>query len=73
MLIDQKKKDILEFSKDRLCSWLAERKIEKYRADQIEKWVYLRQADDFEPMTNISQGIRSLLSQNFVIGRTTPR
>ena len=69
MLTEQKKKDILEYSKDQLCSWLAERKIEKYRADQIQKWVYLRQADSFEPMTNISKEIRALLSQHFVIGR----
>jgi len=69
MLTGQKKKDILEYSKDQLCSWLAERKIEKYRADQIQKWVYLRQADSFEPMTNISKEIRALLSQHFVIGR----
>jgi len=69
MLTEQKKKDILELSKDQLCSWLADRNIASYRADQIQKWVYLRQADDFEPMTNISKGIRSLLSQHFVIGR----
>ena len=69
MLTEQKKKDILELSKDQLCSWLADRNIASYRADQIQKWVYLRQVDDFEPMTNISKEIRSLLSQHFVIGR----
>jgi len=64
-----KKTDILELTRDQLVSWLAERKIEKYRADQIQKWVYLRQADSFEPMTNISKDIRALLSQHFGIGR----
>ncbi len=64
-----KKIDILELNHEQLVAWLAERKIEKYRADQIQKWVYLRQADNFEPMTNISKEIRALLSQHFVIGR----
>jgi 23S rRNA (adenine2503-C2)-methyltransferase len=64
-----KKINILELNHEQLVAWLAERKIEKYRADQIQKWVYLRQADNFEPMTNISKEIRVLLSQHFVIGR----
>jgi 23S rRNA (adenine2503-C2)-methyltransferase len=64
-----RKTDILELDHEQLVFWLAERKIEKYRADQIQKWVYLRQADSFEPMTNISKDIRALLSQHFGIGR----
>lgn len=64
-----KKTDILELSREQLIAWLAERKIEKYRADQILKWVYLRQADSFERMTDISKDIRILLSQQFDIGR----
>ena len=64
-----KKTDILELDHEQLVFWLAERKIEKYRADQIQKWVYLRQADNFESMTDISKDIQTLLSQHFVIGR----
>jgi len=69
MLAEPEKKDILELSHEQLVTWLAGRKIEKYRADQIQKWVYLRQADNFEVMTNISKEIRALLEQHFVIGR----
>jgi 23S rRNA (adenine2503-C2)-methyltransferase len=69
MGINRKKADILEFSRDELVSWLAERRIAAYRADQIQKWIYLRQADGFEVMTDISQEIRRLLSQHFVINR----
>jgi 23S rRNA (adenine2503-C2)-methyltransferase len=65
----EEKTDILELNYDQLVAWLAERKIEKYRADQIQKWVYLRQVDSFEPMTDISKDIRALLSAHFVIGR----
>jgi 23S rRNA (adenine2503-C2)-methyltransferase len=64
-----KKTDILELDHKQLVAWLAERKIEKYRADQIQKWVYLRQADSFKPMTDISKDIRTLLSEHFVIAR----
>ena len=69
MLTQPKKKDILELSREQLVAWLAERKIEKYRADQILKWVYLRQADSFELMTDISKEIRTMLPQHFEIGR----
>jgi 23S rRNA (adenine2503-C2)-methyltransferase len=64
-----KKKDILEMSREQLIDWLAGRKIASYRADQILKWVYLRQVDNFDVMTDISRDIRGLLSQYFVIGR----
>ena len=63
------KKNILDFSRDRLRSWLAEREIAAYRADQIQKWIYLRQADNFDDMTDLSKDIRLLLSEEFKIGR----
>ena len=69
MLTEPEKKDILELSHEQLIAWLVERKIEKYRADQILKWVYLRQADCFEAMTDISKEIRTLLPRHFEIGR----
>ena len=69
MLNEPKKNNILEFSKDQLRSWLTERKIASYRADQIQKWIYLRQADRFDVMTDLSKEIRMLLSQHFMIGR----
>ena len=65
------KTDILELDREQLVAWLADRKIEKYRADQIQKWIYLRQTDSFEPMTDISKDIRALLSKHFVIRRLT--
>jgi 23S rRNA (adenine2503-C2)-methyltransferase len=72
MLAEKRKSDILELSREQLIAWLADRKIAPYRADQIQKWVYLHQADSFEFMTNISKKIRTLLSQHFVIGRLVP-
>jgi len=69
MLPEKNKIDILELSHEQLIAWLVERNIEKYRADQILKWVYLRQADSFEVMTDISTEIRTLLPRHFEIGR----
>ena len=61
--------NIIEYTPEQLVAWLTERDIAAYRADQILKWIYLRQADSFDLMTNLSKDIRGLLAQHFVIGR----
>jgi len=61
--------NILELTRDQLLDWLAERDIAAYRADQIRKWIYLRQVDSFDLMSDISKEIRGLLAQHFVVGR----
>jgi len=63
------KTDILNLTREQLVDWLTGRDIAAYRADQIQKWIYLRQVDDFELMTDISKEIRGQLSQHFVVGR----
>ena len=61
--------NILELSKDRFVSWLEERHIESYRAAQVFKWIYLRQVDRFDLMTDIAKNIRTLLEDHFTIDR----
>jgi 23S rRNA (adenine2503-C2)-methyltransferase len=61
--------DIKELSKDQLAVWLKAREIKPYRAGQILKWIYLRQADTFDVMTDIKKEIRNQLSQYFIIRR----
>ncbi|MEJ2655831.1 MAG: 23S rRNA (adenine(2503)-C(2))-methyltransferase RlmN [Desulfobacterales bacterium] len=61
--------DIKELSKDNLIVWLKRREIKPYRAGQILKWIYLRQADTFEAMTDIKKEIRQQLSHYFYIHR----
>jgi len=61
--------NIIEFTRERLVDWLTERNIASYRAEQILKWIYLRQVDNFDLMTDLSKDIRALLTQHFVIGR----
>lgn len=61
--------NILDLSRDQLLAWLDGQGIESYRADQILKWIYLRQADTFEDMTDVSKSIRALLAQYFCVAR----
>ena len=69
MLTELKKKNILDLSRDQLLAWLDGQRIESYRVDQILKWIYLRQADTFDVMTDVSKQIRALLAQHFSIQR----
>lgn len=64
-----KKKDIKELNKDELISWLDGKDIRSYRAGQIFKWLYLKQANSFEEMTDISKKIHQVLAEEFTIER----
>ena len=68
-MLNAKKKNILELGRNELIAWLGTWKIESYRADQILKWIYLRQADRFDLMTDIAKDIRPVLEGHFTIGR----
>jgi 23S rRNA (adenine2503-C2)-methyltransferase len=64
-----KKTDIKELTNDQLILWLQSKGLEPYRAVQILKWIYLRQADTFDIMTDVGKQIRGLLSRHFSIAR----
>jgi len=61
--------EIKDLTKDQLVEWLSERNIAAYRASQIFKWIYLRQHDSFETMSDIGKDVRMLLADRFTIGR----
>ncbi|MFH2045828.1 MAG: 23S rRNA (adenine(2503)-C(2))-methyltransferase RlmN [Pseudomonadota bacterium] len=65
----QSKKNIIELSKEELIFWLKEMGIEAYRANQILAWIYLKQVDTFEDMTDIRLDLRNLFSNHFTISR----
>jgi len=69
MTTQTNKTDIKELTREQLASWLEDRDIENYRSGQIFKWIYIRQADTFDIMTDIGKDIRKLLSLNFTINR----
>jgi len=68
-MLNDEKQNIIELDRGQLITWLEARGIAPYRADQIIKWIYLRQADRFDQMTDISREIRSLLTDHFAIRR----
>lgn len=63
------KPDIKSMNREPLAQWLARHKVRTFRADQILKWVYMRMADSFDQMSDISKNLRSLLENHFCIGR----
>ncbi len=69
MTTSTNKTDIKELTREQLASWFEDRDIEDYRAGQILKWIYNRQADTFDIMTDLGKEIRKLLSLNFTINR----
>ena len=67
--IEFKKKDIKELTRDQLVAWLKYHGIESYRAGQIMEWIYIRQADTFDQMTNLGKEIRKMLDLHFTNNR----
>ncbi|OQX60860.1 MAG: 23S rRNA (adenine(2503)-C(2))-methyltransferase [Desulfococcus sp. 4484_241] len=61
--------DILNLTRKQFAQWLNDRGIAPYRADQVFKWIFLRQADSFGEMTDISKQVRGMLADHFTIGR----
>ncbi|MBC2714429.1 MAG: 23S rRNA (adenine(2503)-C(2))-methyltransferase RlmN [Desulfobacteraceae bacterium] len=57
--------DIKEFTKEELTRWFQKKGIQPYRTTQIMRWIYLKQVDSFDEMTDISKNNRQLLSTNF--------
>jgi len=56
-------------NREPLIEWLDRHRVRAFRADQILKWVYMRLADDFDAMSDISKNLRALLKSNFCVGR----
>jgi len=61
--------DILSMSLAKLVQWFTDRGEKSFRAKQVLKWIYLRQADSFEEMTDIRKDLRVTLSKHFEILR----
>ena len=61
--------DIKDLSFDQLIVWLKSHGLKSYRAVQIFKWVYIRQVDTFDEMTDLRKDVRQMLTDNLVISR----
>ena len=70
-MLNPMKRNILELDQAELVAWLGDQGVEAYRADQIFKWIYTRQTDSFDRMTDLSQNLRTRLADHFSIDRLT--
>ncbi len=57
--------DIKSLNFKTLMDWFAARHIEPYRAEQVFKWIYQRQTDSFDQMSNLSREYQTLLANHF--------
>jgi len=62
-------KNILDLTKNELGNWLELQNIRPFRVNQIFKWLYIRQADSFEQMTDLSKDFRNKLADHFYLKR----
>lgn len=61
--------EIKSFSYQQLVDWLTMHRMEPYRAGQILRWIYQKQAESFDVMTDLARDRRELLSAYFSINR----
>ncbi len=64
--------DVKNMSEQGLTSWLEKRGIQAYRAGQILRWIYHRNAADFFHMTDLPKDLRRRLSDNVTISHFEP-
>jgi 23S rRNA (adenine2503-C2)-methyltransferase len=63
--LSAEKKHIKTLSLEELITWSAEKSEKAFRARQVYDWVWKRNALNFDQMTDIPLGFRSLLNENF--------
>ncbi len=61
--------DIKELTRDELAIWFEDHNMKSFRAGQVFKWIYLRQANSFDEMTDLAKDARALLKEHFYIPR----
>ena len=67
MISSVEKKDIRLLDRDSLITTFVEMGEKKFRAKQVEEWLWKKGARSFEEMTNLSKGLREKLEEHFII------
>jgi len=63
----KEKKDIRNTSAEDLQTFCAENKLPKFRANQIQEWLWKKKAVSFDEMTSLSKPMRDLFATHFII------
>ncbi|MDB4126725.1 23S rRNA (adenine(2503)-C(2))-methyltransferase RlmN [Flavobacteriales bacterium] len=63
----EEKKDIRNTSVEDLQKFCAEHKLPKFRAKQIQEWLWKKKAVSFDEMTSLSKPMRDLFANHFII------
>ncbi|MDF2193005.1 23S rRNA (adenine(2503)-C(2))-methyltransferase RlmN [Paraflavitalea sp. CAU 1676] len=61
------KKNIRHLTPDELNSYFETLGEKKFRAKQVYEWLWLKQAQSFDAMTNLSKDLRAKLADNFTL------
>ncbi|WP_026585589.1 23S rRNA (adenine(2503)-C(2))-methyltransferase RlmN [Bacillus sp. J33] len=61
----EQKPSIYTLQLHELKNWLKENNEKAFRAEQIFDWLYTKRVTSFEDMTNLSKGLRDILSEHF--------
>ena len=61
------KKDIRTFTFEQIQTFCLENNLPKFRAKQLQEWLWKKRATSFDEMTSLSKEIRDLFAEHFVI------
>ena len=61
------KKDIRTFIFEQIQTFCLENNLPKFRAKQLQEWLWKKRATSFDEMTSLSKEIRNLFAEHFVI------
>ena len=61
------RRNIRHLSLDELQDFFEQEGEKKFRAKQVYEWIWLKQAQDFEAMTNLSKDLRTKLTTHFTL------
>lgn len=64
---DNMKQSIKDFDYDELCSVIADFGEKEYRVKQIFVWLYEKNVEDFDEMTNISKELRNKFNEKYIM------
>lgn len=65
------KADLRKLTKQELEGWLKEKNEPKFRAQQIMEWLWQKSVTEISAMTNLSQKLREMMSEEFEIRPVT--